>query len=86
MQNIARKTKRSSPPNLKELLLLALERMMFPGVIMSYLLMLLPFIIHCSVLLQTEIFQVPVPQNIESTYSKYILFPMHLGKIKEVRI
>ena len=32
MQNIARKTKRARPPNLKELLLLAVERMMFPGV------------------------------------------------------
>ena len=32
LQNIARKTKRSRPPHLKELLLLAVERMMFPGV------------------------------------------------------
>ena len=31
-QNISRKTKRSRPPNLKDLLLLAVNRMMFPGV------------------------------------------------------
>ena len=31
-QNIGRKTKRSRPSNLKELLLLAVKRMMFPGV------------------------------------------------------
>lgn len=31
-QNIARKTKRSRPTDLKELLLLAVSRMMFPGV------------------------------------------------------
>ena len=31
-QNIDRRTKRSRPPNLKELLLLAVRRMMFPGV------------------------------------------------------
>jgi len=30
-QNIGRKTKRSRPSNLKELLLLAVKRMMFPG-------------------------------------------------------
>ena len=32
LQNIARKTKRSRPPNLKDLLLLAVNRMMFQGV------------------------------------------------------
>ena len=31
-QNIARKTKRSRPANLKDLLLLAVNRMMFQGV------------------------------------------------------
>ena len=32
LQNIARKTKRSRPANLKDLLLLAVNRMMFQGV------------------------------------------------------
>ena len=32
LQNIDRRTKRSRPPNLKDLLMLAVRRMMFPGV------------------------------------------------------
>ena len=35
-QNIDRRTKRSRPPNLKELLLLAVRRMMFPGVRLTF--------------------------------------------------
>ena len=38
-QNIAKKTKRSRPSNLKELLLLAVNRMMFPGVSLPHFLM-----------------------------------------------
>ena len=90
-QNIARKTKRSRPPNLKDLLLLAVNRMMFQGVSLHIIILLLKYIccLYCFMLcvccFQTEIFQKPVPPDIMTHYKEYIFHPMDLGRIKEVK-
>ena len=86
-QNIARKTKRSRPPNLKDLLLLAVNRMMFQGVSPEMCILYLLFVsFHgvCVCFIQTEIFQKPVPPDIMTHYKEYIFHPMDLGRIKEV--
>ena len=96
LQNIDRRTKRSRPPNLKDLLMLAVRRMMFPGVSFVSAVSCLPSPVcrlmstvsclpsHVYRLLQTEIFQKPVPADIMKHYREYIFFPMYLDKIKEV--
>lgn len=90
LQNIDRRTKRSRPPNLKELLLLAVRRMMFPGVrqLSLFVISVSHYVVGemCTYFLscQTEIFQKPVPSDIIKHYREYIFFPMYLDRIKEV--
>ncbi len=80
-QNISRKQKRSRPYGLKDLLLLAVQRMMFQGVSIDHTLL---FINDFIIILQTEIFQKSVPEDLIEHYREYIFHPMHMGMIKEV--
>ena len=82
LKNIAKKTKRSRPQSLKDLLLLACSRMKFPGVSQPILEMCV--IERGAPYFQTELFQRDVPDDIMLHYKEYIFFPMHIGKIEQV--